>query len=191
MIRVRVIGKRGMPDSSMGNGVRPDRVIPCQKTSEIMKLNRIPWFPAFVVVGVLIRSAFAAEEKETAKPSDKTAAGESATKPKTRIQEMSEELKLSDDQRTKLRPIFQEEAKKLREIRQDTSLEKDQRAVKIKAIRTDYSGKIKQILTADQNTTCEKSRADRAGRPQGKGGDANRPKRHRDGKGGAKKSAKE
>lgn len=122
-----------------------------------------------MVAGALVTSAFAAEEKETSKPKEKPAAGEQAAKPKSRVQQMTEELKLSDDQRAKLRPILQEEGKKLREIRQDTALEKDQKTGKLKEIRATYTGKIKEVLTADQWATWEKGRADRDPQARGKG----------------------
>lgn len=177
----------------MGNGARPERATVCQKTSEIMKLNRIPWFLAVVAAGTLITSAFAAEEKEATKPKDKPAAGEPAARPrpKPQIDQMAETLKLTDDQKTKLRPILQEQQKKVREIQQDTSLERAQKAEKTKEIRTTYAGKIKEILTPDQYATWEKNRADRAGRPQARRANANRPKRDGAGDGADKKPAKE
>ncbi len=177
----------------MGGGVRPERVTVCQKTSEIMKLNRIPWFTALVAAGTLITSAFAAEEKEAAKPKDKPAAGDQAakSKPRAQVDQMAEQLKLSEDQKTKLRPILQEETRKLREIRQDTSLEADQKTSKTKEIRVTYAGKMKEILTPDQYTTWEKGRADRAKRAQGRRPNAARPKKAAAADGADKKPAKE
>jgi Spy/CpxP family protein refolding chaperone len=91
---------------------------------------------------------------------------------------MAERLKLTDDQKAKLRPIYQEEMTKTREVRQDTSLTTEQRRDKMRDLRQEYLGKMKPILTADQYDDLKKMREQGAGRgPRGvrQGGDAKPP----------------
>jgi Spy/CpxP family protein refolding chaperone len=60
------------------------------------------------------------------------------------------ELNLTDDQKAKVKPIFQDEAQKMKTLRQDTNLSKQDKMTKLKTIREDTAAKVKPILTADQ-----------------------------------------
>jgi hypothetical protein len=63
---------------------------------------------------------------------------------------MATELKLTDDQKTKITALLEEEGKKMRELRNDTNLSKEERGEKLRAMRTENETKLKQILTPDQ-----------------------------------------
>lgn len=78
-----------------------------------------------------------------------------------RLQQVAEQLKLTDEQKEKLKPIFQEEAKKLRELRNDKDLSRQDRITRIREIREDLNGKIKPVLTAEQLETWNKIRTER------------------------------
>ena len=78
-----------------------------------------------------------------------------------RLQQVAEKLKLTDEQKEKLKPVFQEEAKKLRELRNDKDLSREDRISKIREIREDLNGKVKPILTAEQLETWNKIRSER------------------------------
>jgi Spy/CpxP family protein refolding chaperone len=82
-----------------------------------------------------------------------------------RIEQMAKELNLSDDQKTKLKPVFQHEAEKMKALRDDTSLSREQRREKLKAIRDDFVGKVKEVLTKEQFEKWEKLREQRPQRP--------------------------
>ncbi|HEV2687374.1 MAG TPA: hypothetical protein VGV35_02435 [Bryobacteraceae bacterium] len=76
----------------------------------------------------------------------------------SQIQRMVDQLDLSADQKAKIDPILEDDAKQVRALRGDTSPE----AVQKKAgIRKATDAKIKPILTADQWTKLEQLRADR------------------------------
>ncbi len=160
-----------------------------------MKLNRIPWFLALVVTGTLVAStfSFAADEKEGGILKDKPAGAERAGKPKARIDQLTEMLQLSQEQVAKIRPVLQEENKKMRELKQDTSLEGKDKKVKIREARAVFKGKIKEILTPDQIAKWEKSQTDLEprGAGRGQGPDAERPKRNGAPKEGNQKPSKE
>src|SRR5262245_58039843 len=52
-----------------------------------------------------------------------------------RLNQVAEQLKLSDEQREKLKPIFQEEAKRIRELRQNKELSRQDRVSKLRENR--------------------------------------------------------
>jgi len=84
------------------------------------------------------------------KPAENKSAAPGKAAVRDRLQQISEELKLTDDQKEKLKPIFREEAGKLRELRNDKDLSREDRAAKIKTIRDDAAAKVKPILTPEQ-----------------------------------------
>jgi hypothetical protein len=97
--------------------------------------------------------------KETSKP-DQTAgtAAQRRAGAQAQFENMATQLKLSDDQKAKLKPIVQEEAKKLREIRQDTAMNTQEKRAKVRELRDEYTAKIKPVLTAEQFDQYKKLR---------------------------------
>ena len=76
-----------------------------------------------------------------------------------RMKNIANELQLTDDQKAKLKPIFQDEAQKLKALRQDTNLSKQDKKAKLKTIHEDANAKVKPILTAEQLEKWNKLRA--------------------------------
>lgn len=66
------------------------------------------------------------------------------------LQRLSQELNLTDDQKTKLKPILQDESQQLQAVKSDTSMTQDQKVAKTKEIRTACKSKIGEILTPEQ-----------------------------------------
>jgi Spy/CpxP family protein refolding chaperone len=100
-----------------------------------------------------------------------------------RFEQIAERLKLNDDQKGKLRPIFTEETTKLRELRQDTTLTQEQRRTKTREIREQYLGKMKPILTTEQFEQLKKIREEtpaRGRRGERPGGGAGAPERRQE-----------
>lgn len=107
----------------------------------------------------LASTAIAQEKKEESKPAPpaaKTAPPAAKGAPQDRMKQISEMLGLTDEQKEKVRPIFQEQAKKMQEIFQDANLSQDDKRTKIADLRTTYNAKIKALLTPEQATTWEK-----------------------------------
>jgi Spy/CpxP family protein refolding chaperone len=71
-------------------------------------------------------------------------------KPGERFQKMAAELKLTDDQKEQLRPVFEEQAKKLMELRDDTSLDRRSRLMKARDLQQGFQAKVNPILTEEQ-----------------------------------------
>ena len=77
-----------------------------------------------------------------------------------RIQEISAELNLTDEQKEKIRPILIKEAPKVKAIREDTSMLRLQKLAKLRAILNDTNAQLKPILTAEQAKKLQKIKED-------------------------------
>src|SRR5260370_35874674 len=67
-----------------------------------------------------------------------------------RVDRMNTELSLTADQKTKATALFEEDAKKMRELRQDTSLSQEDRRAQGRELREARDKKLKEILTPSQ-----------------------------------------
>jgi hypothetical protein len=76
------------------------------------------------------------------------------------LQTIADELKLSDEQKEKIRPIVREQARKVRELRQDKDLSRQDRLAKFKELRESTAEKLKPILSAEQLEKWQKLRSE-------------------------------
>jgi Spy/CpxP family protein refolding chaperone len=67
-----------------------------------------------------------------------------------KLQKMSSELNLTDDQKNQLRPIMQDEVNKLKTLRGDSSLSPDQKKAKLTEIHQSLKSQMRAILTPEQ-----------------------------------------
>jgi len=74
---------------------------------------------------------------------------------------VAQELHLTKDQKQQLKPILQEEAKKLKALRPETGLSVQQKRQKLQEIRKDMVAKVKPILTPEQLEKWQKLRGER------------------------------
>jgi hypothetical protein len=77
-----------------------------------------------------------------------------------RLQEISAQLKLTEDQKEKIKPVLMKEAQKLKALKEDTSLTRRKRFQGLRAIMDETSASLKPILTPDQLRTLQKMRDD-------------------------------
>lgn len=89
----------------------------------------------------------------TARPA--LAAQEHRATAESRLEELSKDLNLTEAQKAQLKPILQEEAQQLQEVRNDTSLSKEQKMAKAKDIHATHKPQINEILTPDQQKKWE------------------------------------
>ena len=70
---------------------------------------------------------------------------------------IAKNLELTDAQKPKVKPIWEDMQQKQRELRQDTSVPQADKRAKAKEIRDAATAKLKDILTADQLAKWEKA----------------------------------
>jgi periplasmic protein CpxP/Spy len=68
----------------------------------------------------------------------------------SRLEWMTKELNLTEDQQAKLKPILADEAKQMHSVKEDTTLTQDQKRDKMKEIRQKTDSQVNDILTPDQ-----------------------------------------
>lgn len=67
-----------------------------------------------------------------------------------RLQRLSEKLSLTDDQKTKIKPILVDEHAQMKALHEDQSTPREQKMEKMHSIRQASREKIRATLTADQ-----------------------------------------
>ena len=85
-----------------------------------------------------------------------------------RVDRMATELQLTDEQKTKVKAVMEEQGKKMQELRDATP---EQRREKFQAMREEMDKKMKAILTPEQQTKWEKMRENMRQRGGGPGGE--------------------
>ena len=89
-------------------------------------------------------------EKPTPKVRPERKAGAEASVVKQRLERLAEQLKLTDEQKTKVREILREQVKQLRGLRQDQSMARADKVAKLKEIRESLQSQIEPVLTEEQ-----------------------------------------
>jgi Spy/CpxP family protein refolding chaperone len=76
-----------------------------------------------------------------------------------RVDRMSEELNLTDEQKPKFKALLESEAKAMQELRRDTNnVTREQRQAKVREIRDENQKKMKALLTPEQFEKLQKQR---------------------------------
>ena len=91
-------------------------------------------------------------------PQGHEAMGAAASSPDAHLQMLTEKLNLTDEQRTKLKPIFQDQAQQLKAVHDDTSLTQEQKTAKSKAIHASFHDQINAVLTPEQQAKLKEMR---------------------------------
>ena len=81
--------------------------------------------------------------------------GQGMMSPDAMLEHMSQELSLTDDQKAKLKPILEDQAKQMQELRKDTSSSDQDRHAKMKQIHENTISQMRPILNADQQKKLE------------------------------------
>ena len=80
------------------------------------------------------------------------------------LKHLSKKLNLSDDQQAKLKPILEDQRKQMDEIRDDSSLSRQDRFSKMQEVRQGSDTQIKSVLNDDQQKNFDKMREEQANR---------------------------
>jgi Spy/CpxP family protein refolding chaperone len=131
------------------------------KTEETMRTNKVGLI-TILAVGTLLVCGTAA----IAQDSNKEGKGGKKGFPtvEERMDRMTEALKLTDDQKPKVKAALEDSQKKMQEIMADSSASREDRRDKMQTVRTDEGKKMKEILTAEQYTKYEEMRPARGGK---------------------------
>ena len=89
---------------------------------------------------------------EDEKPKAARGAGE-------RLKAMSEKLGLTDDQKEKVKAIFEKNQPKIKEVRADTALAQEEKRKKLMEIRKAEMEEIRALLTPEQQEKMKEMRA--------------------------------
>jgi len=92
--------------------------------------------------------------------------------PDERLKQLSEALSLTKDQEAKIKPILQDEAKKMQAVRDDTALSQADRRAKTREISDESTKKIQEVLTPEQKEKYAKLPQPKGKKGGGKGGNA-------------------
>lgn len=120
--------------------------------SRKMELWLVLALAAFVAVGCL---QVLAQDPQTSGSASQEASSMGSNpdvqaRVQARLQQLSSELNLTDEQKTKLKPILQSEVEQFRTIANDTSLSQDQRHAKMREVQSTYKSQINAVLTPEQ-----------------------------------------
>ena len=76
--------------------------------------------------------------------------------PEDQLARLTKQLNLTEDQQAKIKPIIEEQHKQMMDLRQDTSMSRDDRFAKFREIREKSLTKMKEVLTPEQQKKWEK-----------------------------------
>jgi hypothetical protein len=118
-----------------------------------MKINKFSVIAAMAIAGlVLCATANAQDSKEGKK-------GKRGQSVEQIMDRMNETLKLTDEQKPKVKKVLEDSQKKRQELFADSSVTGDDRRTKMQAIMEEQNKKFKEILTAEQYTKWEEMRS--------------------------------
>ena len=85
----------------------------------------------------------------------------------SRLEWLSKELNLTDEQKAKVKPILEDEGKQMQAAKQDTSLSQEQKHDKMMQIHETTNSQINDILTPDQQKKFAELKAQHKSHPEG------------------------
>jgi periplasmic protein CpxP/Spy len=77
------------------------------------------------------------------------------------LQRLSDKLNLTDDQKTKLKPILQDQMDQMKAVRDDTSLTPEQKRAKMKSTHASVNDQINAVLTPEQQVKYKQMQQER------------------------------
>ena len=123
-----------------------------------------------IALSALLLFALGVVAQEQAPPSgqeQQPARGPMMQTPQERLNNLTKELNLTDDQKAKIKPILEDEQKQMQALRGDTSMSREDRRAKMMEIRNKSNDSIKAVLDKDQqkkyDEMMEKMRGRRGG----------------------------
>jgi periplasmic protein CpxP/Spy len=141
-----------------------------KQTKTDMKMNRLGLVMA-VALGLVTCGSLA-----SAQEADGKAKKRGMPSVQERLDRMTEELKLTDEQKPKVKAVLEASDKKRQELVGDSAVPQEQRREKMQALMEEQNKKLKEILTPEQYAKWDKMRGSMRG-GGGKGGKKGEPKK--------------
>ena len=132
-----------------------------------MKINKFSVMTGLVLGGLMAFSSMAVAQDQ--KPGGGKGRGFSVEQ---RMERMTEQLKLTDAQKPKVKAVLEATSKKMQDLRGDSSVPREERREKMQAIMSQEDKSLKEILTPDQYSTYEKMRSEMRGGGKKKDGES-------------------
>ena len=105
-------------------------------------------FPTLALIAVLCAGAIVAQPAR-------------AQEQKSKIPALIAQLDLSEDQKKKLEPIFEEQAKQVKALKENTALSAEEREARMKEINQSSNKQLNQVLTSGQRDKLKELRRQR------------------------------
>ena len=118
-------------------------------------ISKVSLVAAIVACGLVLCRPVAAQSACLGGP-----AGGKPALARERLKTIAAELQLTDEQKQQLKPILREEAQKLRSLRAETGLTRQQKRAQLRQIRQDLLARSKPILTPEQLQKWHELRAE-------------------------------
>ena len=129
------------------------------------RMNKTLFTLPFAAAALFTSStAVFAEDEKPAPPNRRKAGGA----PGDRLKAMSEKLSLTDEQKDKLKAIFEKNQPKMKELRADTALSQEDKRSKMAEIRKAEMEEIRALLTPEQQEKMKEMRTAAKGPKAGK-----------------------
>ena len=97
-------------------------------------------------------SASASPSAAESAPAEK---GKGGAKRQQRMEEMLDQLQLTDAQKEQIKPLMQDQFQQMKAVRDDATLTQEQKKAKVQEIHKGFREKLKAILTPEQLTKWE------------------------------------
>jgi len=154
-----------------------------ERKYQLMKMQRVKLVAALAAGALIAWSPLVRAADNPDRPEGRPPAGQRGELAKERAAKMAEELKLTDEQKTKVAALMKEQREKMRGLKDATP---EERKEKRQAAQAEMNKSMKEILTPEQFTKWEKLRKEdgpggprRRGGPGGPGGPgANKPEKN-------------
>lgn len=126
-----------------------------------LKINIVLWvLVLFCLCGSLI---IAQNTSPAGQAADSAASGatQQAMSPgvQEKLQHLGSALNLTSAQKEQIKPLLEQEAQQLKEVREDTSMSDDQKEAKMQQVHASVQGQIQSVLTPEQQQKLSQMKA--------------------------------
>jgi len=115
-----------------------------------MKTHKLSLIAALALGGLMACASLATAQDNKDSKGGQGQGGRRGMSVDARMERLTTELTLTDAQKPKVKAVLEDTQKKMRELRDDSSLSQDQRREKFTALREEESKALKPILTPEQ-----------------------------------------